>query len=287
MGRRIASQVHKQASRLMRANYIKERPAWYQAVLEHPPLPLPPRAPPPRTSYDTPVKKSAFALRRTPGPRPAPVSYVEDDIRRQFFRDHPFEAFRPISLMEGGDVEGEHPIRGKEWTRLKQRGRSPSPEDAVRFAVNLHEYHDVPLTEAYKSAVAQFRALRSEHHIATVFAAQEAESYGAVFAPSATEKGYEYETKVLTSDKKQKAEMDEREMTSRKRWRMENVRGRHESEWTKGQEYVRLWKQGVRPDYSPALTEPIAAPGAPTATNTEAAWLEEVAVEVQAHRTPA
>ncbi len=28
--------------------------------------------------------------------------------------------------------------------------------------------------------------------------------------------------------------------------------------WSRGEEYVRLWKQGVRPDYSPALTAPIA-----------------------------
>ena len=28
--------------------------------------------------------------------------------------------------------------------------------------------------------------------------------------------------------------------------------------WSRGEEYVRLWKEGVRPDYSPALTESIA-----------------------------
>jgi len=27
--------------------------------------------------------------------------------------------------------------------------------------------------------------------------------------------------------------------------------------WSRGEEYVRLWREGVRPDYSPALTEPI------------------------------
>ena len=132
MVRRIASQVHKQASRLTRAGFIKTPPVWYQAVLEHPPLPLPPREPPSRTSYDSaPPNQHAFATKKTPGPRPLAVNYIEDDIRRQFFRDHPFESFRPRSLTEAGAIEDEHPINGLKWTQLKQRGRNPSPEEYV------------------------------------------------------------------------------------------------------------------------------------------------------------
>jgi hypothetical protein len=132
MVRRIASQVHKQASRLTRAGLIKTPPVWYQAVLEHPPLPLPPREPPSRTSYDSaPPNQRPFAAKKTPGPRPLAVSYIEDDIRRQFFRDHPFESFRPRSLTEEGAIENEHPISGLQWTRLSQRGRNPSPEEYV------------------------------------------------------------------------------------------------------------------------------------------------------------
>jgi small subunit ribosomal protein S23 len=134
MVRRIASQVHKQASRLTRAGFLKTPPVWYEAVLEHPPLPLPPREPPARTSYDSTPQKQAFALKETPGPRVLPVKYIEDDIRRQFFRDHPFEAFRARSITEAGAVEDEHPIRGLQWTRLNQRGRNPSPEEYVKKA---------------------------------------------------------------------------------------------------------------------------------------------------------
>ena len=144
MVRRIASQVHKQASRLTRAGFLKTPPVWYQAVLEHPPLPLPPREPPSRTSYDSSSSSSPSGLNRafastatttkkkTPGTRPLSITYVEDDIRRQFFRDHPFEAFRPRTLTEAGAIENEHPISGLKWTRLNQRGRNPSPEEYVR-----------------------------------------------------------------------------------------------------------------------------------------------------------
>ena len=137
MVRRIASQVHKQASRLTRAGFIKTPPVWYEAVLEHPPLPLPPREPPARTTYDSsssPGSSQAFAsvTKKTQGSRPLSITYVEDDIRRQFFRDHPFEAFRPRTLTEAGTIENEHPISGLKWTRLNQRGRNPSPEEYVR-----------------------------------------------------------------------------------------------------------------------------------------------------------
>ena len=132
MVRRIASQVHQQVSRLMRADFIKQPPAWFQAVLDYPPLPLPPKAPPSRTDYDQhPYRQSPTVKLRSHDPRPLPIYYVEDDIRRQFFRDHPFEAFRPTTLVEGGRIEPPHPIRGLNWTRLRQRGRNPTPEECV------------------------------------------------------------------------------------------------------------------------------------------------------------
>jgi small subunit ribosomal protein S23 len=191
MVRRIASQVHKQASRLTRAGLLKTLPIWYDAVLEHPPLPLPPREPPSRTSYDSSslnqdkafasstsynnlssdqVQDQVFAAmsdddrsslkqdqdqalssappptataktttkKRSTGLRPLPVTYTEDNIRRQFFRDHPFEAFRARSLTEVGTIENEHPIRGLNWTRLNQRGRNPSPEEYVQNYLSAH-----------------------------------------------------------------------------------------------------------------------------------------------------
>lgn len=168
MVRRIASQVHKQASRLTRAGLLKTPPIWYEAVLEHPPLPLPPREQLSRTSYDsssitqnqdqapssapppTPTPTAARKKKST-GLRPLPVTYTEDEIRRQFFRDHPFEAFRARSLTETGVIENEHPIRGLTWTRLNQRGRNPSPEEYVqnRRILSIHPSPAVVVTFIY------------------------------------------------------------------------------------------------------------------------------------------
>jgi small subunit ribosomal protein S23 len=235
---------------------------WYQAVLDHPPLPLPPREPSSRTSYDSaPPKEHGFTTKKTPGPRPLAVNYIEDDIRRQFFRDHPFESFRPRSLTEAGAIEDEHPINGLQWTRLSQRGRNPSPEDAVRFALNLHQAHGLALSDAYAASVAQFRTLRAVQHVATRFAAQQATiAHGARFGPSATSRGFAAEDSVLEAAERRSERLDDSTRLARRRWRMVPL-GTGSSgsgtEWSRGEEYVRLWREGVRPDYSPALTEPI------------------------------
>lgn len=130
MVRRVAAQVSQQVARLLRGNYIRKAPAWYNAVLDHPPLPLPPKAPPARTEYDEkPSTSSAPHKMRPKAPRPLPIYYLEDDVRRQFFRDHPFEAFRPVTLTENAAIEHAHPINGLDWKRLRQRGRNPTPEE--------------------------------------------------------------------------------------------------------------------------------------------------------------
>ena len=66
--------------------------------------------------------------------------------------------------------------------------------------------------------------------------------------------------------------LDDSARLARRRWRMvplgsrvvgDDASGPGEGDaadrnaWSRGEEYVRLWKEGVRPDYSPALTEPI------------------------------
>ncbi|KAJ8488319.1 hypothetical protein ONZ45_g1399 [Pleurotus djamor] len=255
MVRRIASQVHKQVSRLMRADFIKKEPVWYKAVLDYPPLPLPPKAPPQRSDYDLQPQTRPSTSKMLPlNPKPLPIYYLEDDIRRQFYRDHPFEAFRPKSLVESGTVKPPHPLKGKEWTRLRQRGRNPSPEDAIEFTANLHNAHGIPLSEAYARSIAQFRALRSEQHVAANFAALEAEQLGAVFGPSETELGFVKEKRSLSSWERRE-ELDEGAMAARKKWKSIFER-QSTGTWSRGEEYVRLWKEGVRPTYAPALAEP-------------------------------
>ncbi|SJL06289.1 uncharacterized protein ARMOST_09625 [Armillaria ostoyae] len=259
MVRRIASQVHQQALRLMKGNLI-DQPVWLGSVLQYPPLPLPPKAPPPRSSFDlaspkpTRLAETAQKL-RAPKNRPLSIVYIEDEVRRRFFRDHPFEAFRPVTLTERDAIREQRPVQGRDWQRLRQWGRNPSPEDTIRFAVNLYEHHNLPLTFAYTRAVAQFRALRSEHHVARRFAVLEVESYGRVFKTSQVQLGFEKEKKALDTWE-EASSVDAGEFAARKRWRSiaANFAGGSQ-EWTRGEQYTSLWKKGAKPTYAPALTE--------------------------------
>jgi len=257
MGRRIANQVHHQVARLLRGRIVQREPKWYQPVLNFPPLPLPPKAPPARTSFDQKIKPVS-KLRR-PKNRPLPIHYIEDDIRRQFYADHPFEAFRPTTLVEKGDIQ-LHEVEGVGWTRLRQRGRNPTPEDAIQFTLNLKEHHGIPLSQAYARAIAQFRALRSEHHIATTFAVLEAEALGAVFVRGEIEHAFEKEKRALATWERLD-DIDEGSLAARKRWKMIAERHAGESQWSKGVQYVKMWQAGNRVNYSPVMTSPIGEDG--------------------------
>jgi len=153
----------------------------------------------------------------------------------------------------------------------------------VRFALNLHQAHGLALSDAYATSVAQFRALRATQHVATRFAAQAATAHGARFGPSETTRGFEAEGRVLEASELRRERLDDSARLARSRWRMVALGngagggvggisgsglgavavaggGGEDADrdaWSRGEEYVRLWREGVRPDYSPALTEPI------------------------------
>jgi len=127
---------------------------------------------------------------------------------------------------------------------------------AILFALNLYQHHEVSLSEAYARSVAQFRALRAEHHIATTVAVKEAEELGSDFGPSEIEQAHEMEKKSLATWERQ-AELDEGAIAARKRWKAIVERQPGANQWTKGVEYVRLWNEGIRPNYMPHLTTPV------------------------------
>lgn len=135
------------------------------------------------------------------------------------------------------------------------------------------------LSEAYLRAVAQFRALRSEHHIASTFAANEAETFGALFENTEIENSFEREKKALESWK-HKEETDEGAIAARKRWKAIVERNIGESEWTKGEKYVKLWKENVKADFSPALTQPATEATSPVPSS-------RILDSVEAHVIPA
>lgn len=134
---------------------------------------------------------------REPKPRPEDIVYPEDRIRRQFFRDFPFEALRPISLAEDAEINVDKGVQGKEWTKLAQRGAYPTVENTLAFVLSLHDNFALSLTQAYTIATGEFVQLRAAHEMSTIAAEMEARAHGAVFQPTAAERQFNLEGKAL------------------------------------------------------------------------------------------
>jgi small subunit ribosomal protein S23 len=141
MVRKLAPQVPQAVARLLRAQTIPE-PVWYKPVMSNPPSPLPPRQLVNRQSArDLPsntiptgsadhsrTRKLKHA--KTPKLRIQPIVYEQrDQIRKRFLEDFPFEALRPVSLVEGRELSLGGKVEGAEWTELRQRGENPTVEE--------------------------------------------------------------------------------------------------------------------------------------------------------------
>jgi small subunit ribosomal protein S23 len=68
---------------------------------------------------------------KTPKLKIPELKFQEDEIRRRFFMDFPFEALRPVSMVEGNTIgEGRSGlVDGAEWELLEQRGDTPTVEE--------------------------------------------------------------------------------------------------------------------------------------------------------------
>ena len=218
MPRRIQTDVHGSVSRLLKGDYLLQPPAWYGPVLKNPP-----QLPPLHSSMnnnsqrlDSGNKPFITTNRNTKrrqlpnwkqslgySGKPNKIIYPSDKIRRQFFEDFPFEAFRAKNLTEGWEVyESKYDklIQSVDgWTTLKQLTINPSSEDCIQFCLNLHHNHHLSLSIAYLRATNQFSALKAELEVQKQASVDEAEAYGAQFNKSELERGYELEETFLNN----------------------------------------------------------------------------------------
>jgi small subunit ribosomal protein S23 len=112
----------------------------------------------------------------------------------------------------------------------------------------------MPLALAYEQAVAQFHSLKSEHHLANLFAVHEAIYFGGEFGLRQTEVTFQRELAELKSWGTQQEMDDAAALAARKRWRIAQPKTGDPKAWTRGEDYVRLWQAGIRPNYLPIDT---------------------------------
>jgi small subunit ribosomal protein S23 len=105
----------------------------------------------------------------------------------------------------------------------------------------------------------------------------EAEHLGAVFGRGEIAYSFEKEKRALATFERRE-ELDEGAMAARKRWKAIVEKQPGGEEWTQGQEYVRLWKEGVRPNYAPQLTQPVVAAPTPDEVAESADFMQALPV---------
>lgn len=164
MPRRLGASVPATVSRLLQAGFIRSPPAWFEAVSSIAPLRASLTRQMPAGSSNTSSIGGAASTSQLPEeqyqwqgsrkirhpqklkyrpPKPQPLQgySLRDKIRKRFFDDHPFEAYRGINLVEHGQLELEAPgPKGAAWTELRQRSRKPSADEYVTHSRQIHIY---------------------------------------------------------------------------------------------------------------------------------------------------
>lgn len=204
---------------------MKQQPAWYEAVIQHPPDPGRARAPIPRADSDLPrslqngtvaaararasaLDKGRSALNtkkklrtQMPSLRAKPIVYDGDRVRRQFFRDHPWEAKKPRTLVEMDfaleeqmqpDIPAGEEPELYHWSRM-----NPSVEDVIQCTLRTSADCQMSLAQAYQRTIAAYHAIQAEREHMLRFANLEARSLGADLGPTETERGYRKEEREL------------------------------------------------------------------------------------------
>ncbi|KAL4888996.1 37S ribosomal protein S25, mitochondrial [Aspergillus ambiguus] len=122
--------------------------------------------------------------------QPLQIKFEEDQLRKEFFRDHPWELARPRVLVETSGKDYEH----YDWSRLQQPGKRLDGESVVQRQLwLLNNVPDMTKSTAYDIARREFYRLRLQEDIERRVAAEEAEATGATFGPTRLEIGMELE----------------------------------------------------------------------------------------------
>ncbi|CEL02662.1 Putative 37S ribosomal protein S25, mitochondrial [Aspergillus calidoustus] len=211
-----ALRVRQTALQSYAAKKIRQPPMWTDIVRDIPPAQILVRSQPqqhqlvrqrlktvpgeskPRTVFEVqekrlkPKKASRMFL-------PVEIKYEEDQLRKEFFKDHPWELARPRILVEKTGKDFIH----YDWSRMQQPGKRLDGESVVQRQLwLLNNVPDMTKSAAYDIARREFYRLRLQEDIERRVAAEEAEATGATFGPSALEWGMEFENQQFEVWKK-------------------------------------------------------------------------------------
>ncbi|KAJ8099388.1 mitochondrial ribosomal protein S25-domain-containing protein [Lipomyces tetrasporus] len=182
-------EIIKRTSRLLQTGVVKGEPAWFKAVLAHPP-----------STSDTVQRVNIVQLRQKHPHlsvkklmKPMEIVYPEDRIRKLFYRQHPWELTRPRILVEHDALD----FQRCDWSKIEQDYKALDGESVVQRSLWLMRNKELSQDEAYDIARKEFYSLRVKETIERQTAEEEARMFGAVFSKSYNQRGLENEAESL------------------------------------------------------------------------------------------
>lgn len=108
--------VHQQASQLLETSRLRSKPPWYDVVGMVPPTQALVRTQPVDLRKERPRSKTKKASKLF---KPFQIKYDEDELRKNFYSDHPWELARPRVVLEDDGKDGQR----LDGSKLVQLGR--------------------------------------------------------------------------------------------------------------------------------------------------------------------
>ncbi|TGJ80435.1 hypothetical protein E0Z10_g8325 [Xylaria hypoxylon] len=171
------------------------RPIWYNVVESIPPSEIVTRPLPPQHKKQNPKTRRPSRLFQ-----PQQLVYEEDGLRRQFYKDHPWELARPRMIIE---MDGRDAERYDWSTGLRQPGMPLCGECVVQRQLwMMYSVEGMTEEKAYDIVRREFYALRQEEDVERRIAKEEAMKVGAYFGKSAMQVGMELEDQQYENWKK-------------------------------------------------------------------------------------
>ncbi|KAL9577480.1 MAG: hypothetical protein Q9212_006340 [Teloschistes hypoglaucus] len=191
--------VYQTASQLVASDRIQSLPPWHDIIGRVPPAQTLVRSQPlqhQERSRRRNVRKSSKLF------QPQRITYEEDNLRREFFGDHPWELARPRLVLENDGRDAER----KDWSLRSQRDRPVDGEGVIQRQVFLlhgnpekGQMPDPNMTpaRAYDQARKEFYERRLQQDVERRIAKEEAMATGAYFGKTVLQIGTELEDKVF------------------------------------------------------------------------------------------
>lgn len=150
----------------------------------------------PRTTVEVTTMKSTRSKKKASQLfQPLPIRYEEDELRKQFYSDHPWELARPRVVLE---TSGDNRTFRDYSQNVRSRNAPLNGESVVqRQLYLLHNIPDITESQAYDAARKEFYSHRLREDIERRVSIEEAEAVGADFGKSLNQKSFEIENNMF------------------------------------------------------------------------------------------